>query len=246
MNKVYLITGVTSDLAMAFLRKLDASIGDDKIVAYGTYNSNAKLADELKESLINIELRPVKCNLAVAGDIDNLIQVIGEDTPTHFIHLAAKKFEYMRIRDFDWNKVKNEMDVQIGSFGIIAKWLLPLMAKNNYGRIVVIGTSCTTGVPPKYLCNYVLTKYALYGFVKSLAVEYAGKNITCNMISPDMMETKFLSELDKRTAEINAKGSVMKRNVTLGEVAASMIHLLSDEAGYINGINLNISGGKFM
>ena len=246
MNKIYLITGVTSDLAISFLKKIDSDNGNESIRVYGTYNNNSNIAYELKDSLNCVELIPVKCNLGVESDIQNLIAEIGENVPTHFVHLAAKKVEYMRISEFDWQRTKDEMDVQVGAFALLLKWILPKMTKNKYGRIVAIGTSYTLGTPPKFLSNYILIKHALYGLVKAVAVEYAGKNITCNVISPDMMETKFLSQLDKRTAEINAKGSAMKRNVALDEVVASMIHLLSDEASYINGINLNISGGKYM
>ena len=120
------------------------------------------------------------------------------------------------------------------------------MSKRNFGRIIVIGSSCTFGIPPKYMSDYILIKYGLLGLVKAIAGEYSGKQITCNMISPDMMETKFLNDIDKRTAEINALKSSMKRNVTIDEVASGIMYLFSDYAGYINGINLNISGGNYM
>lgn len=246
MTKTYLITGATSDLGISFLKKLDSVSKKGEVAVYGTYFSNVDLANDLQNEISNLQLRLIKCNLADSEDVERMIKNIGEDVPTHFVHIAAKKFEYMRMKDFDWEKVKDELDVQVGSFAYILRWLLPLMAVRNFGRIIAIGTSYLIGVPPKYLSNYVLTKYALLGLVKSSAVEYAGRNVTCNMISPDMMETKFLSLIDWRTAEINAKKSVMKRNVELDEVVASILHLLSDEAGYINGINLNISGGNYM
>lgn len=61
-----------------------------------------------------------------------------------------------------------------------------------------------------------------------------------------MMETKFLADIDERSIEMNAAGSAMKRNISLDEVCVAMEYLLSDEAGYINGINFNLSGGDRM
>jgi 3-oxoacyl-[acyl-carrier protein] reductase len=248
MDKTFLITGVTSDLAAAFLRQLNkcADASGEKYLVYGTYYKNSDMACGLQKEFSNIEIKAIPCNLGDEDEIRNLINYMQENVPSVFIHLAASKIEYMRLRDFDWNKTKEELDIQIGSFALLCKWLLPQMAKEKSCRIVAVGSSYTFGVPPKYMSDYILCKYALYGLVKAVASEYSGKNITCNMVSPDMMETKFLSNLDRRTAEINAKQSAMKRNVTVDEAASGIMYLISEQAGYINGINLNISGGSFM
>ena len=81
------------------------------------------------------------------------------------------------------------------------------MAKARYGRIAAMLTAYTIGTPPKYMCDYVTAKYALLGFVRAAASEYAGKGVTINALSPNMMETKFLSHLDARSIEMNAQGS---------------------------------------
>lgn len=250
MEKVYLITGATSDLSSAFLKKLDEQMHAQKetCIVYGIYYKSMDSINDIKNNLHHVEIRSIQCDLEREEDIQRLIDTIRIDRkiPGHFIHIAAAKIKYMRLSAFEWEIAKQELDIQVGAFTKICRWLLPEMAKKRFGRIITIGSSCTIGTPPKFMSDYILTKYALLGATKAIASEYGGKGVTCNMVSPDMMETKFLSELDKRTVEINATQSEMKRNVTVEEVAESILYLNSDLAGYLNGINLNISGGRFM
>ena len=82
--------------------------------------------------------------------------------------------------------------------------------------------------------------------MRAAASEYAEKGITINALSPNMMETKFLSNIDARSIEMNAQNSAMRRNVSLDETCASLEYLLADETSYMQGVNLNLSGGDRM
>lgn len=126
------------------------------------------------------------------------------------------------------------------------KDVLPAMAKNGYGRVCVMLSSYVLGTPPKYMSDYVAAKSALYGYVKAAAAEYGEKGVCVNGISPNMMETKFLQNIDEKIIEMTAAGSSMKRNISVEETVNGILYLLSDEASYINGTNLNLSGGDYM
>jgi 3-oxoacyl-[acyl-carrier protein] reductase len=117
------------------------------------------------------------------------------------------------------------------------------MAKNRYGRIVFMLTSCTQNYPAKYQSSYVTVKYALLGLMKSLSVEYANKGITVNGVSPDMMETKFLSDIPEMVLEQNRENSPIGRNVFVGEVTPVICHMLSDMGASMTGQNVGITGG---
>ncbi len=248
MKRIYLITGASSDLGISYIKSLDAKLQNQECVIYGTYNTNSSELDELSKKASNVHIIPIFCDLGDDESVCQLIEKLKSENhvPTHMLHLAASKFEYMRIKNFDWNKVKHELDIQVGAFGNICKWILPDMAKRKLGKIVVILSAYTLGVPPKFMSDYIITKYALLGFVKAVASEYAGKGITINALSPNMMETKFLSNLDARVVEMNATNSIMKRNIELQEVIHGIEFLMDDNASYINGINLNLSGGERM
>ena len=72
-------------------------------------------------------------------------------------------------------------------------------------------SSVTINLPPKALVHYTTIKYALLGLVKSLASEYGNKNIQINALSPSMIETKFLENINEKIIEINAHNHPLKR-----------------------------------
>ena len=99
------------------------------------------------------------------------------------------------------------------------------------------------GVPPRFQSPYITVKYALYGLMRTLASEYASKGITVNGVSPDMMETRFLSEIPRLVIEKHAADSPLGRNITVQDVAPAIAYLLSDQAQAVTGQNLGITGG---
>ena len=121
---------------------------------------------------------------------------------------------------------------------------MPKLAKEKRGVVVVMLSSCVLGVPPKALSHYTTVKYALLGLVKSLASEYADKRIRINAISPSMIETKFLSNIDERLIEIIASNNPLKRNASPTDIVPTVKLLLSDDASFMNGANLPITGGS--
>jgi len=136
------------------------------------------------------------------------------------------------------------MYLSLHSFVETARAILPGMSKQKHGRIVAILSSCTAGTPPKFLSNYVTVKYALLGLVKCLSSEYSDKGVTVNAVSPEMIETKFLSKTPALIAEKNALDSPLKRNLTVSDVTPMLVYLLSDDASAVSGQNFVINGGR--
>lgn len=244
--KKYIITGASSDISIAFLKRLEET-GEPSVIAC-QYNKHKEQLEELKGRFNNIDLKLYSCNLKKEKECAELMELIKEDigTPTHILHISAQEFDYMKIKDFEWEKVVNGLTIQVNTFAQLMKAFLPNMVKQKYGKVAVMLTAYTIGVPPKFMSDYIITKYALLGLMKSVANEYAGKGITINGLSPNMIETKFLNKMDSRFIEINGKNSAMKRNVELKEIIDCIVFLLSDASNYINGVNLNISGGDRM
>ena len=105
-------------------------------------------------------------------------------------------------------------------------------------------SSYVLGVPPKALTHYTTIKYALLGLVKSLASEYSDKNIQINAVSPSMIDTKFLDNINEKFVELNAYNHPLKRNATVDDIAPIIKMLISKESDYINGINIPVTGGS--
>lgn len=124
----------------------------------------------------------------------------------------------------------------------ICRAVLPAMAKARFGRVLFIQTSYTIGRPLKNTAA-VMAKSAIGGLVKSLAVEYARFGVTVNCVAPSMMETN-----SRRTRPISScrprRRKPHGRNATPADVVPAMAFLLSDEAGFITGVTLPVTGGS--
>jgi 3-oxoacyl-[acyl-carrier protein] reductase len=90
----------------------------------------------------------------------------------------------------------------------------------------------------------VTGKYAALGLMKCLAAEYASYGIRINAVSPSMMETKFLSDLPSSVIELSAERNPQHRNARTSDVIPAIEFLLSDETGFITGVNLPVTGGE--
>lgn len=239
-----LIVGISSDIGLHYLRHLAKS--GERHVVWGTYRTENADLWTIAKSSANLDLQLAKVDLSKSNEVDAWLDSFEECVPAEILHLAADKFQYMRYKNFDWEKTRYQMEIQLHSFIQITKKFLPSMTADKYGNIVVMLTAYTLGVPPKFMSNYIMIKYALLGLVRSIASEYAGKGVRINAVSPNMIETKFLSGIDSRLLELNASGAAMKRNSTLDEVIGGIEYLFSKESSYCSGTNLNLSGGDYM
>ena len=239
-DKVLLVTGASSDVGCALIRKVAANY---KII-WSHYCHSKNLIDELKNELGDVII-PIQADFSNVESTQQLINTIIEsgDMPDHIIHLSAPKTFNQRFHKCNWIDYQNNIDTSLRSIVMILKNLITSMSKQKYGKIIFMLTSYLTGVPPKFQSPYVTIKYALFGLMKNLAAEYSSKGIAVNAISPDMMETKFLSNIPDIVIEQNANSLPIGRNIKVDEVVSAFEYLLSDNADAIMGHNLAIGGG---
>jgi 3-oxoacyl-[acyl-carrier protein] reductase len=240
MNNIVFITGASSDIGEALIKSLA-----EECVIIAHYNSNNKRLLELQKETKN-KIVPIQANFSSNESIIKMLDTIESEigVPNKIIHLAAPKFENLRFKEVDWNNFQNEINISLGSITLILNRFLPKMALQKRGRVVTILSSVVLGVPPKALTQYTTVKYALLGLMRALASEYADKKITVNCISPSMVETQFLSQINERIVELAAEAHPLKRNAAVLDVIPSILMLMSDNAAYINGVNIPITGGS--
>ena len=241
MSNYYLIIGGSSDLGLAIIKELDQP--DIKIIA--TFNSSYDGLVALQKNFSGT-LITLKCDL---NDIENTQSFFKEildvhGSPYKIIHLAAPRVSNIRFKDLTWEDFMTNMIIGPGSLFFALKFFLPIMAKRKSGKIVVVLSSYTIGVPPKALAHYTIAKYAMLGLIKSLASEYSDKNICINAVSPSMIETNFLQNINDKFIALNAYNHPLNRNASVSDVIPAILFLLSEESGYINGVNLPITGGS--
>ena len=199
MKKVYLITGASSEVGMAYIKKLDESVTENVTVIAHCANNKTDL-EALQKELSYVSLKLVQADLSLEEGAAIVCNYIKENQMevTHVLHLAASAFSHMKIKKWDEEKIRREMQIQFFSFASIMKEILPKMAKAGYGRVCVMLSSYVLGTPPKFMSDYVAVKSALLGYVKAAATEYGEKGVCINGISPNMMETKFLQNITKK------------------------------------------------
>ncbi|MBR6477021.1 MAG: SDR family oxidoreductase [Lachnospiraceae bacterium] len=239
-EKVLLVTGASSDVGLALIRKIGGNYKKIWAHYHGSKEGIAQLQKTFGEVIV-----PIQADFSSEESTDAMIGTIENsgDLPDHVVHLSAPKARNLQFHKTSWADYQRELDTSLRSVTKILQAFLPKMAKKKQGKVVFMLTAYTLGVPPKFQSIYVTSKYALLGLMKSLSAEYAGKGITVNGVSPEMMETKFLSDLPELIIEQNAQSSPLGRNLSVEDVVPAFEYLLSDAADAVTGQNLGITGG---
>lgn len=238
---VYLITGATSDVGQALIKRVITP--GDTVIAQGS--GDLHHLDGLIDAYPG-QIIPYDVDLTSTEAIEDFLREItaNHPTPTHFVHLPALRVVNTKFKSFDEERFLLDMNVQVMSAVKLCKAILPKMQKAKFGRVLFIQTSYTIGAPPKNTAAYVMAKSAIGGLVKSLAVEYAKFGVTVNCVAPSMMETKFLADTPDLIVEASAADNPMGRNARVEDVVPAMAFLLSEEARFITGVTLPVTGGS--
>lgn len=245
MAYVYLITGATSDIGAALIRRLlTEAPGEQRTIlaqGCGDLDRLAPLAQDFPGALVLLD-----ADLSCPAAVDALCARLGQELPqpTHFVHLPALPVVNTKFKAFDEARFEKDWEIQVHSAVKLCKAVLPGMSRARFGRVLFIQTSYTIGCPPKNTAPYVMNKSALGGLVKSLAVEYARFGVTVNCVAPSMMGTHFLKDTPDLIVQAAAADNPMGRIASPEDVAPAMAFLLSEEARFITGVTLPVTGGS--
>ena len=148
-----------------------------------------------------------------------------------------------------WDLPVDELDrvyaINLRGVFIFCKSVIPVMLKNKYGRIVNI-TSVVGHTGNLGQSNYAASKAAIVGMSKSLAIEYAKKNITINCVSPGFIQTKMTDGIVESIKAVLTSRIPMAKLGKGEDVANTVAFLSSDEASYITGQTIHVNGGMYM
>jgi len=148
----------------------------------------------------------------------------------------------IRLGDDDWQKV---LDVNLTAGFRLARACLRTMLRRRWGRIVGIGSVVAhTGNAGQ--ANYAAAKAGMVGMTKALAQEVASRNITVNVVAPGFIETAMTAGLAEPIKKRLFEVIPAKRLGRPEDVAAAVVYLASEEAGYVTGQTLHVNGGMAM
>ena len=238
-NKKILITGATGGIGNSLVKKFN-DLGS-KIVATGT---NDNKLDSLKKKYPQILVEKFK--LDEHDKIEKFINLINEKLNglDILINNAGITLDNISIRltEENWKKV---LDINLTSSFLMCKYAIKKMLKNKYGKIINI-TSIVGHTGNLGQANYAASKAGIIAFSKSLAIEYAKKNININCVSPGFIKTEMTDKINDEF-KINLINKIPSGCMGTGEdVSNSVAFLASDMASYINGETLHVNGGMYM
>ena len=238
-NKKVLITGASGGIGKELVKKFH-SLGASVL---GSGTKIEKLND-VKKNYPEIKIK--KFDISEHSRIEDFIEDVtlelgGLDI---LINNAGTNVDNisLRMKEDEWKKV---IDINLTSTFLLSKYGIKKMLKNKFGRVVNI-TSVVGHTGNLGQSNYAASKAGLIGMSKSLAIEYAKKNITVNCVSPGFIVSDMTMNIAEKVKIYLTSRIPMGKLGTGEDVSNSVAFLSSEEASYITGETIHVNGGMYM
>ena len=239
-DKNIIVTGASGGIGNSIVKKLYENKAN--VLASGT---RVEKLEELKSKFNNIKILSFDISQTekIEEFIENASAQLGGNLDCIINNAGITKDNLsIRMSLEEWKKV---IDINLTSTFLLSKFAIKKMLKNKSGKIInitsVVGHTGNVGQ-----ANYTASKAGIVAMSKSLAIEYAKKNINVNCISPGFIKTAMTDKIDDKFKE-----SIISKipSARLGEpddIANAVIFLASNQSNYINGETLHVNGGMYM
>jgi len=238
-NKKILITGATGGIGGDLVKKF-ISLGGT-VLATGT---KADKLDLIKKNYPTAKVK--KFNLSEHSAIEEFIsssvsELGGLDILVNNAGINADNLS-LRMKDEEWKKV---VDINLTSTFLLSKYSIKSMLKNKFGRVINI-TSIVGHTGNLGQANYSASKAGIIGMSKSLAIEYAKKNITVNCVSPGFIVSDMTTNIAEKVKLFLTSRIPMGKLGTGEDVSNCVAFLSSEAASYVTGETIHVNGGMYM
>jgi 3-oxoacyl-[acyl-carrier protein] reductase len=239
-KKNIIVTGASGGIGNAIIKKLCEAGAN--ILASGT---RIEKLEELKKNFEGLKI--LKFDISQSDKIEEFIENATNElggSLDGIINNAGITQDNLAIRMSldEWQKVIN---INLTSTFLMSKFAIKKMLKNKSGKIVNI-TSVVGHTGNLGQANYTASKAGIVAMSKSLAIEYAKKNININCISPGFIKTAMTDKIDDKFKEVIVSKIPSARLGEPDDIANAVLFLSSDQSNYINGETLHVNGGMYM
>ena len=239
-NKNIIVTGASGGIGNAIVEKLYEN--DANVLATGT---RIEKLEELKKKFDNIKISKfdISQHDKIEEFINNATDELGGSLDCIVNNAGITKDNLtIRMSLEEWTKV---LDINLTSTFLISKYSIKKMLKNKSGKIINI-TSIVGHTGNAGQVNYTAAKAGIVSMSKSLAIEYAKKNINVNCISPGFISTAMTDKINEKFKETIISKIPSNRLGKPEDVANAVVFLSSSESDYINGETIHVNGGMYM
>jgi 3-oxoacyl-[acyl-carrier protein] reductase len=238
-NKNIVVTGASGGIGNSIVEKLNDCGAN--VLASGT---RLEKLEELKNKFNRIKI--LKFDISQSDKIEEFIdnaanELGGLDCIVNNAGITQDNLA-IRMSIEEWRKV---IDINLTSTFLMSKFAIKKMLKNKKGKIINI-TSVVGHTGNLGQANYTASKAGLVAMSKSLAIEYAKKNINVNCISPGFIKTAMTDKIDEKFKEVIVSKIPSARLGEPEDIANAVLFLASDNSNYINGETLHVNGGMYM
>ena len=239
-GKTALVTGASQGIGEAVVRLLVAQGG--RVVATARNEEKlVALAAELGEGCL-----PFALDVSKTSEIGERLKALPQDFASIDILVnnagITQDNLLARMSQEQWDDVLRTN--LTGAFAVTRE-LVRGMMRRRWGRVISVG-SVVGLMGNAGQANYAAAKAGLIGFSKSLAKELGSRNITVNVVAPGYVETAMTAGLPEEVRQGLLAAVALRRLGQVGDVAAAVNYLASEEAGYVTGHVLNVSGGLYV
>ena len=239
-DKNIIVTGASGGIGNAIVKKLNDSGAN--ILASGT---KVEKLEDLKSKFKNI--KTLKFDISQIDKIEEFVDQATNEIGGNLdciVNNAGITQDNLAIRMSleEWQKV---IDINLTSTFLLSKFSIKKMLKNKSGKIINI-TSIVGHTGNLGQANYTASKAGIVAMSKSLAIEYAKKNININCISPGFIKTAMTDKIDEKFKDMIISKIPSARLGEPEDIANAVVFLASNQSDYINGETLHVNGGMYM
>ena len=242
-GKVALVTGASQGIGDAIARLL-ARRGARVVAAARSTEKLESLVEELSSD--GLQATALTLDVSDAEAMPEALKSLPEEfQPVQILVNNAGITDDNLLARMGLEQWQRVLDTNLTGAFSLTKLVLRGMLRQRWGRVISIG-SVSGLMGNAGQANYAASKAGLIGFSKSLARELGSRNITVNVVAPGFTETAMTAALTEGQREGLLEQVVLGRLGTPEDVAAAVLYLASEEAGYVTGQTLNVSGGLYI
>lgn len=246
MRKTLLITGASAGIGAATAR-MAAKQGYDLALNYRSDHAGvAAVARDCEAAGARVILCPA--DVAQPNDIDNMFAQIDAEFGQldAMVNNAGVVDQIARVTDLTHDRLRRMFDINvIGAILVAKETVLRIQAQGKGGAIVNVSSAAARLGSANTFVDYAASKAAIDTFTKGLSDEVAGDNIRVNAVRPGIIDTALHGKAgEAKRADRLGPTAPLQRAGTTQEVADAILYLLSDQASYITGTTLDVTGGR--